>query len=171
MIATDILNRFPPFKAIGADALQAVALAAETVTSGPGDVLFECHQPANAFYLLMGGTLELWIVSVDRNGNAYSNFYPAGEVRAGEVVGISALISPYVYTATAQATKASTLLRFDAQALRQLAEDDARLDSALMHMVAQATMSRLHDARSQLAAYHHADATNGSVAKPEKTRL
>ncbi len=171
MISTDILNRFPPFKAISQDALRAVALAAETVVSAPGDVIFECHQPANAFFLLMGGTLELWIVSVDRNGNAYSNFYPAGEVRAGEVAGISALIQPYVYTATAQATKTSTLLRFDAQALRQLAEDDARLDSALMHMVAQATMSRLHDARSQLAAYHRADIPNGSVPKQEEARL
>lgn len=170
MISTDILNRFPPFKAISEEALRAVALAAETVTSAPGDVLFECNQPASAFYLLMGGTLELWIVSVDRNGNAYSNFYPAGEVRAGEVVGISALISPYVYTATAQATKASTLLRFDARALRQLAEEDARLDSALMHMVAQATMSRLHDARSQLAVYHRADHTNGSMVRTEEAR-
>lgn len=171
MISTDILYRFPPFKAISEDALRAVARAAETVTNAPGDVLFECNHPANAFFLLMGGTLELWIVSVDRNGNAYSNFYPAGEVRAGEVAGISALIPPFVYTATGQATKPSTLLRFDARALRRLAEDDPRLDSALMHMVAQATMSRLHDARTQLAAYHHTENTNGSAARQETARL
>ncbi len=171
MISTDILCRFPLFKAISEDVLRAVALAAETVTSAPGDILFECNHPASAFFLLMGGTLELWIVSVDRNGNAYSNFYPAGEVRAGEVAGISALIPPYVYTATGQATKPSTLLKFDARALRLLAEDDPRLDSALMHMVAQATMSRLHDARSQLAAYHQDAHSTEPMKRPEEARL
>lgn len=148
MTSVELLRQYPFFHAFDEAALPMVALATVEIQCAPGEVLFECDRPAQALYLLMSGALELWIDATDRNG--YRRFVPVGEIRKGEVAGISALVPPYAYTATGQVTAASTLLKIDAQALRDLAESDARLDSALMHIVAQATMRRVHDARTQL---------------------
>ncbi len=150
MISPDSLRRYPPLKVFDDAALAIVAQATEELTCAPGEVLFETDQPANGLYFLMSGVLELWIVSSDRNGNGFRNFYPAGEIRSGEFAGISALVPPYVYTATGQITKPSSVLNINALTLRELAAGDPRLDSALMHIVAEATMRRLHDARVQL---------------------
>lgn len=152
MISTDLLQRYPLFRSLDEAVLPAVSMATEEITCAQSDVLFETNQPADALYLLLNGALELWIVSTDRNGNGNRHFYPSGEVRPGELAGISALVQPYLYTATAQITRPSTLLRINARVLRDLSANDPRVDSALMHLVAQATMQRLRDARAQILA-------------------
>lgn len=150
MSSIELLQQFPFFKVFDQNALPIVARTTEEVSCAPSEVLFECDQPAQSLYLLVSGALELCIVANDRNG--YRRFLPAGDIRKGELAGISAFVPPFVYSATGQVTKPSSLLRIDAQTLRDLAGSDPRLDSALMHIVAEATMRRLHDTRDQLLA-------------------
>ncbi len=165
MISTGALSRNVIFRTFGESMLKTVARATVEVSCASGEILFECNQPAQAFYLLLSGTLELWLVTTDRNGNGTAHFSPSGEVRAGEVAGISALIPPYIYTATGQATKPSNLLKIDAHVLRSLAAEDPRFDSALMHIVAEATMARLTDARTQLLAYRGAGSPRNGAGR------
>ncbi len=148
MTPIQLLRKYAFFQAFDTTALAIVSQATDEIVCAPSEVLFECEQPADVLYLLIDGALELWIVATGRNGNR--RYLPAGEVRQGDVAGVSALVPPYVYTATGQITKPSRLIKIDAPTLRDLAEHDPRLDSALMHIVAEATMRRLHDARTQL---------------------
>lgn len=152
MISPDLLRGYPFFGAFDDDGLATVALATEVIECLPGEVLFESDQPAWALYVLIAGALELWIVAAERQGTGVRSLYPAGEISTGEVAGISALVPPHVYTATGQITRPSRLLQINAQALRDLSAVAPRLDAALMHVVAQATMNRLQKARAQLLA-------------------
>jgi len=148
MTSIELLQKYPFFQVFDRTALSIVAQATTELNCAPSEILFECDQPADSLYLLLGGAIELWIVATGRNG--HRRFLPAGEIRNGEVAGVSALVPPYAYTATGQVTKPSRLIKIDALTLRELSEIDPRLDSALMHIVAEATMRRLNDARAQL---------------------
>ncbi len=152
MVSPELLRRYPFFSVFDDAALSAVAMATDEMRRAPGDVLFEADMPALYLYLLLEGTLELAIVAADRHGQGMRKLFNAGEVDPGEVAGISALVAPCLYTATGQITAPSRLLRIEAQVLRELSAADPRLDSALMHAVAQTTMRRLHDTRVQLLA-------------------
>ncbi len=152
MVSPELLRRYPFFSVFDDAALNKVAMATEEVKCASGDVLFEADQPATYLYLLLEGTLELSIVAADRHGQGIRKLFHAGEIDAGEVAGVSALVAPCLYTATGEITAPSRLLRIDAQTLRELCATDPRLDAALMHAVAQATMRRLHDTRVQLLA-------------------
>ena len=75
-----------------------------------------------------------------------------GTINPGEVLGISAVVEPNVYMATAIAVNDSRLLRIDAVALRELCSADASLDYGIQRVMAKATRERLYATRVLLAA-------------------
>jgi len=85
---------------------------------------------------------QVWIVAVETRLT----------LEFTEVLGISALIEPYTYSGTVRAGEACHTLMLDARALRGMCELDAKLAYGMMRQVAQAAMSRLQEARVQLAA-------------------
>ncbi len=152
MVSPELLRRYPFFGVFGETALHEVAMATREIDCAAGQVIFEADRPATALYLLVAGSLELAIVAADRHGQGVRQLHHAGEINIGEVAGISALVAPCVYTATARTTEPSRLLQIESATLRTLCAQDVRLDAALMHAVAQEAMRRLHDTRVQLLA-------------------
>ena len=75
-----------------------------------------------------------------------------GDVAAGELLTLSALLEPYKVTTTARAEEPSRLISIDAAGLRAMCEVDARLGYTLMRHLAQAIKERLDYTRVQLAA-------------------
>ncbi len=148
MISPELLRRYPFFCCLDEAQQKAIAMIAEDLLVEKGVTLFEEGEPADTFYLLLEGGVDL--------------FYPASrelrdlllvaEINQGEPFSISALIEPHVLTATAKTTASSRILKIDAKALRALCQVDAKMGYALTRQLAMAAMERLHFARVQLAA-------------------
>ena len=75
-----------------------------------------------------------------------------GECGPGDIVGISALIEPCIYTTAARAATRCDLVKFDGAGLRALGETDLGLAYRMMNEAAKLAIRRLDEAHAQLAA-------------------
>jgi CRP-like cAMP-binding protein len=152
MVSPELCRRYAFFRDLSDEELRNVAMVSDEITAVASDVLFETEQPATALYLLVSGDVELWFVAVDRHEQDLRKEFYLSDVNPGEILGISALVEPYLYTSSARVTGASRLIKINAPELRHLCRGDCRLDAAVMHQVARAAMERLNDTRVQLLA-------------------
>lgn len=152
MISPELLRRYPFFSFLNHDQLREVAMITNEIEVVKGDVLFENGEPADAWYLLMEGSIDLHYVVVNEHNPELRKDFTVGTINPGEVLGISAVIEPYMYTSKAVAVNRSRMLKTDAKALRALAKNDHLLECGLQRMMAKAGMERLHATRIQLAA-------------------
>lgn len=148
MISPELLRRYPFFCCIDEESQRAVAMSGEELTCESGTLLFEESQTVESLYLLVEGSVDLSYAA----GDPSHTQLVVGEVNAGEVFGISALIEPHHATATAHVASRSRILKFNARALSALCEADSRLGYALMRQAARIALERLHFALVQLAA-------------------
>ena len=152
MISPEVLRRYPYFAFLDEAQLRAVAMLSEEVEVESGAFVFESDKPAEALYLLVEGNLDLYYVVSDRDDPKLTKEFFLSELSPGDAFGISALIEPYLYTASARASAPSKVVRIEANGLRALSELDAKLAAGLMKATAKTAMERLHDTRIQLAA-------------------
>lgn len=159
MISPELLRKYPFFNFLDHEQLRQVAMITEEIDLAPGEVLFASGDAASALYLVQHGNLGLYYVVHDTLKTGKRRELLAETVNPGEVLGISALIDPYTYTALARADAPCRLLKVDAIDLRALTANDPTLAYGLQRQVTRAAMNRLYNARVQLAA------ANGSLAK------
>ncbi len=152
MISPELLRRYPFFGFLENGELRAVAMLAEDVVCPAGQPIFEIEGQAEALYLLVEGGIEHSYVVIDRDDPALRKEFFIGEINPGEIFGFSALIEPYVYSATCRASVVSRLIKIDGAGLRAVCEVDPKLAYGLMRQVAKAVMNRLTDTRIQLVA-------------------
>lgn len=152
MISPEVLRRFPFFSFMRHDQLSEVAMIANEVQFDRGQTLFNADEKADRCFVLLEGAIDLHYVVIDEHEPELRNEFVVGTINPGEVLGISGVIEPYIYTATAVIINDSRLLEIDAVALRELTAADPDLDTGLQRMVAKATMERLHATRVLLAA-------------------
>ena len=152
MISLETLRRFPFFNGLDEAQLQALAMLADENKADAKELIFEEGSAANKFYFLVSGNVDLYIKSEEENDPGSRRDYAVGEVNPGEVLGISALLEPFVYRVTARTAQASHWIEFDAVGLRAVSQVDQRLAYQLTLQVAIALMERLQSTRVQLAA-------------------
>lgn len=152
MISPELLRRYPFFAFLDEAQLRAVAMLSEEIEVEDGAPVFESGKPAQALCLLVEGSLDLYYVVADREDPELKKEFFLNEFSAGEIFGISALIEPYLYTASVRASTASRVVKMDGTGLRALCEVDARMAVGFMKATARAAMERLNDTRVQLAA-------------------
>lgn len=148
MISLELLRRYPFFAGLDEAELKAIAMFAEEVRVPARTLLFEEGQPAEAFFLLLDGSVDL---SFNSPLGPVEQVH-IGEVNPGEPFAISALISPHMLKHSARAGTMIHAIKIPAAPLRALCESDARVGYVLMRRVAEAAMERLHFTRVQLAA-------------------
>jgi CRP/FNR family cyclic AMP-dependent transcriptional regulator len=148
MISLELLRRYPFFAGLDEAELKALAMVSEEVRAPAGTIVFEEGQTADAFLLLLSGSIDLSFNS-PLGDSAQVHI---GEVNPGEPFAISALIPPHLLTHTARAGTTIHALKITAVPLRAICEKDARVGYVLMRKVAEAAMERLHFTRVQLAA-------------------
>jgi signal transduction histidine kinase len=113
----DELRGLPLLAGLGDDKLAALAAAGEEVEFAPGDEVFRGGQPADVWWLLLGGTLEL----VRRVGSEETVVGQMGT--PGQWAGGFRAWDPHgVYMATARAVTDGRMLRVPAEALGELAQ-------------------------------------------------
>lgn len=152
MISTELLRRYPFFAFATPEQLRELAMITREQEYAGETHLFDAGAKADTLYLLRSGAVELHFVVVDERGMETPQDYLVGMINPGEVFGVSALIEPYTYTATAVASEPSHVLELNAVALRALAQADSDLAARLLQRVAAVTLQRLQDTRVQLLA-------------------
>jgi CRP-like cAMP-binding protein len=152
MVSPELLRRFPFFGALDPEQLKKIAMIADEINIPTGSHLFDECQPADTFYMLIDGSIDLSFKSEEEFHPKTKKVFPVGEINPGEVFGVSALLEPYEYNATALVSKDSQLIKMDAGNLRGLLKDEPALGYIFMLQVAKAVMERLSYTRVQLAA-------------------
>jgi CRP/FNR family cyclic AMP-dependent transcriptional regulator len=152
MIAPELLRRYPFFSFLKTAQLKKVAQIAKEETYGRGAILFKENEPAETFFILLKGSIELYFtVEVEyhpelRKELKFRVIYP------GESFGISAFIQPHVLTSSARATEPSRVIKIEAEPVLVMCQEDEKLAYELIYRVAKAAMDRLNATRLQLAA-------------------
>jgi CRP-like cAMP-binding protein len=152
MVSPEVLRRHPFFGFLTDAELRSVAMLSEEVALASGESLFEPESTAGALYLLTEGQIDLVYVVIDRDDPRQRKEFHVGECGPGDIVGISALIEPHIYTTAARATTACELVKFDGEGLRALGESDTGLAYRMMKETAKLALRRLEEAHVQLAA-------------------
>ncbi len=146
MVTPELLRRYPFFAGLTHQQLTSLATVAHTLSFEAGETVFRDGEPATHLYLVVDGQVRLFIES-DHQGHRVN--ITDGDER--EVLGWSALVAPYEYTATAESSRQSELVSFDAPELRRIIEADSRVGYVIMHGLCDVLASRLRSAYVELA--------------------
>jgi CRP/FNR family transcriptional regulator, cyclic AMP receptor protein len=149
MVSPELLRRYPFFASLDEKQLEAIAEITQEKSYPKGALLVKENTSATCLALLMEGDIDL-IFSGGGEG-AISNAL-VGSIAAGEVYGVSSLIEPYCYTATAKATMPVKVIEMDGLALRAMVEKDCKMGCIVMRNVAIAVLERLRYTQVELAA-------------------
>lgn len=152
MVPMELLHKFGFLSFLNQDQLRALALVSEEVPLKADEVIVEAGQKANWLFILMEGKAAYYCLVADSNLKGYRKEFFISEINAGEVIGISALIEPYQYTATIRSMQPGRALKIQASSLRSLCEVDVRLAYSLLKKTTHVAIERLSDTRRQLAA-------------------
>jgi CRP-like cAMP-binding protein len=152
MISPELVRRYAFFGMLPDSRLKDIAMLAEELHTTSGEVLCAAGQTAVWLFLLMRGSVDLYLVIDEATPNGAHHEHFIGEINPGEVLGISALLAPFLYTLTARSASACDLIRLDSAGLRALAESDSSFKAHLYLKTAETLQARLGNARVRLAA-------------------
>ena len=147
MISPEVLRRFPFFAGFDESQLKALSMVAEERTIEAHNTIFEEGTPAEKFYLLIDGSVDLYIKSEQENIPSARREFSVGEINPGEVFGINALLEPYKHGFTERAGPVCSIIEFDGASLRALIEIDQSFGYRLLVQVAKTLMERLYSTR------------------------
>jgi CRP-like cAMP-binding protein len=152
MISPELLRRYPFFGLLTDAQLKAIAMIAQEVNFSGGTQLFKEGDRANTLYLLLQGSVDLYYTVETEGTLDFSKEFLIGEINPGDAFGISALMDPYTFTATAKADQDVRAIAMDAVAMRSLLDETPNMACVIMYQVAKAYAERLRSTRIQLAA-------------------
>jgi len=142
-----LVARQPFFKGLDAHHLQLLAASALEMKYEAGTVIAEEGSPANRFYLILTGEVELTVEKEDRNVIAVQTLGP------GDDLGWAWLFPPYAMHFTARAMKPTTAIFFYGTRLREQCEQDHELGYQIMKRVAEAATRVLRATQHRLMQY------------------
>jgi len=123
------LRKFRCFENLSDEQRAAVAELADAECFYPQYTLFEENAPGEYLYLLMDGEVEV-LYSIGEGGPVRVD-----KMGAGEIVGCSTMVSPYKHTSTTRTLTKIDVLIIDAQALRELMNEDCPLGFSIQQHI------------------------------------
>ena len=142
-MATDpkFLRDISCFRDLSDEQLENLAQITNALCYLPGHTLFEENKPGKLLFFLVKGDVEV-----------FYNIGEAGQVHVDtisgeEIAGCSALIEPYVYTASERCLTEVEVLEIDAEALRNLMQEDLSLGFAIQQRMIALLMDRITNFR------------------------
>ena len=144
MVSPELLRRFAFFGGFSDEELKQLAMASREQAVSAGEVLFTEGNHADNLYFLAEGEVEI----LNRSSGSEAAI-ALSSLPAGELLGWSAVIEPYIYTATARATRPGRVIVFASTELEKLMAND-HFYGLLMKKIAQVIGHRLKDTRIQL---------------------
>ena len=145
MISPEVLRRYPYFAGIDEESLKAVAMIADEKSVPAGTEMFREGDPADTMNIIVRG--EVSIQYVLGNGERRT----VDTLIDGDILGWSAVVEPYKYTAIGTASKDTQLVVIAAKGLRELCSTSPLLGYKLTTQISKLLAHRLESARVQLA--------------------
>ena len=136
----ELLADHPFFVGLDGDVLTLVAGCATNVHFRPGEYLFHEGGPADRFFVLRRGRVQLEVSSPGRGLLVLASF------QREDIVGWSWLMPPYRWQADARVTEAADAIAFDGLCLRGKCDDDPALGYELLKRAAADMNARLFSA-------------------------
>jgi len=152
MISPELLRRYPFFSQLSDANLKAIAMVSEELEVKAGTRIFDEGQPANTFFFLIDGSIDLTSSVGEGKNSSARKVFQIGEINPEEVFGVSALIEPFVLSATGTAVKDSRIITIDGKALRAMMELDNHMGFIIMTRIAKIARDQLAAIRIQMAA-------------------
>jgi CRP-like cAMP-binding protein len=146
MISPEVLRRYPYFAAVSEESLKAVAMIADEKTVPAGTQMFSEGDPANALNIIVRGEVHIQYILGSGERRTVDTLVD------GDILGWSAIVEPYKYTAVGTASKETQLVSIRGKELRDLCDKDAMMGFQLARQIAKLLAHRLEGARIQLAA-------------------
>ena len=148
-----LLQEHPFFQGLEPDYVAFIAGCGKNVTFQAGDYVFREGEPADQFYIIRHGKVQLEIFVPERGPLAVET------ISEGEVLGWSWLFPPYRWSLDARAIEPVRAIALDGTCLRGKCNDDHHLGYELMTRFAPIIVKRLRATRLQLLdVYGHARA-------------
>jgi CRP-like cAMP-binding protein len=135
------------FKGLNPQQLQLLAASALEMKFETGAIIFEEGSPANRFFLILTGRVQLSSEMEDRN------VIPVQTLGPGDDLGWSWLFPPYAMHFTARALEPTTTIFFYGTRLREQCEKDHELGYQLMKRIAEVATQSLRATQRRLMHY------------------
>lgn len=142
------LERHPFCRGLTHAQLAFLADSALTCRFNPGEIIFREGDAADRFYLIESGAVAL------ESGTTYGAPVVIETIGAGDVLGWSWMMPPYVWHFTARATQPTEALHFVGSVLREYCERDHSLGFELHRRMSAVMMKRLQSARKKMLSIH-----------------
>ncbi len=146
VVNPEILKGFPFFAGLSEAELRSLSIIADEVSFQRGDFIFREDTSAQALHLLLDGWVDIVIKAAARTERCEL----VTTLTAGDILGWSALVEPYVYTASAVCASPVSVIEFKGRDLLALFEIDLRLCGLIMKKVCRVIADRLDATRLQM---------------------
>ena len=140
----NLIADHPFFKELRWDHILALADCAMKTEFRAGELIFREGDPANRFFLILKGKVALEA----RVKGAEAVLVES--IGAGDVLGWSWLVEPYVWHFNARVVEPTEAIFFDGTWMRELYEEDGSLGYEMMRRVAAVMLQRLQAARRRM---------------------
>jgi CRP-like cAMP-binding protein len=142
-----LIAQQPFFKGLNPQQLQLLAASALEMKFETGAMIFEEGSPANRFYLILTGRVELSSEMEDRNQ------IPIQTLGPGDDLGWSWLFPPFSMHFTARALEPTAAIFFYGTRLREQCDQDHELGYQIMKRIAEVTTQSLRATQRRLMQY------------------
>lgn len=139
-----LLVQHPFTEGLSTEHLQTIRDCSKHVQFQPREMIFREGQEANAFYLVLTGTVALEIFYLEPGPITVQT------IGSGEVIGWSWLVPPYHWKFDARAQERTEAIQVDAVRLRELLNREQSLSAELLQRFALVMDQRLLATRRQL---------------------
>jgi CRP/FNR family transcriptional regulator, cyclic AMP receptor protein len=138
------VSEHPFLRGLNQEHLQALADCAMRLRFQTGDVIFREGDPANRFYLLIKGKVQL---ETERDEKRV----PVQIIGAGDVLGWSWLFPPYYTHFDARAVEPTEAMFFYGTRLREMCEEEHEFGYEILKRIAAVVIQRLVASQKELA--------------------
>ncbi len=126
----DIIHEHSFFKGLSKEQIEFIAGCGKNVVFEEGKIIANPGDPADEFYLIREGQVALSISVPPRKPFLFQT------LGVSDLVGLSWLIEPYLWTVSAQALTLTKAIALDGACIRKKCENDASLGYKLMqHLI------------------------------------
>jgi signal transduction histidine kinase len=145
----ETLSRFEFLADIPGETLDELARIAREERHHDGTLLFSEGAPAEHLYLILAGKVSLEkLVQLGRTGTPRRA--TTGVIGAGQPVGWSALVSPYIYTSSGVCLEETTLIALPGKDMRDLMSEYPEAGLEMINRVAAVIRERLNSSTATL---------------------
>ena len=144
---SDLLRDFSCFRDLSKDQLETISKITDAVCYPPNYVLFEEGEIGDRLFFLISGKVEV-LMKIGEDGQARVD-----TVSSEEIVGCSAMVEPYTYTATERSLTEVEVLEIDIAAMKELMQQDAALGLKLQQHIIEVLTKRILELRLESSAH------------------